>query len=746
MLRRLRSSARLAGPAFGVFVGCCASLLLAAGPGAANRTSQLAVVAARRAPGPLVLEEKPELLKPLTPRGDADQERLEALSLFSAARMLEEQERYAEALRLYQRALRYDPAAVTVARAIVPLAVRLERHAEAVRYALKVVAMENADPMVLRRLGIYLTERGEWEQAVAMYEKAIATRKNAKRTAADVLLEMEMGRLYHLADQYDKAAASFARVLEALADPKRYGVDEEVKKILLGEPGPTYNLIGECFLLANRPSEAIQAFEKAHALAPNQGLLSYNLARVDAKTDKLERTLTRLQVYFDQRLTAEGIAPYRLLAEVLGKLGKKNELLGRLEKLHVADPANVPLAYYLADRYHEAGQLEKAEALLKQLLAKAPTAVGYRGLVDIYAKSNRPDALLETLGNAVAKTGGLEALGEEGAKVAKNAELTRAIVEVARKQIQTTEKPLSYEQRLAVALLVLETRQFDLATEFFNRAIEANGDQAGEVLLSWGLGLLMKEEYARAAEVFQRAIDQKAMPDDEAVFHYYLAGALEMNHQTERALAAARKAAELRDDSPRFLSRVGWVLYHANRNDEAVKVYDDLIKQYDSDHSSAEVRQLMREARLVLSNICVMSHKIPAAQEWLEQVLDEFPDDVSAMNDLGYLWVDENKHLERAERLIRKAVEADPENAAYRDSLGWALYRLGRYEEAVRELEKATASEADPVIFDHLGDAYRKVKQPEKARKAWRQAVEGFQKAKESDKAKAVETKIHKQP
>ncbi len=78
------------------------------------------------------------------------------------------------------------------------------------------------------------------------------------------------------------------------------------------------------------------------------------------------------------------------------------------------------------------------------------------------------------------------------------------------------------------------------------------------------------------------------------------------------------------------------------------------------------------------------------------------------MNDLGYLWADENRHLSRAMKMIRKAVEAEPDNGAYRDSLGWVLYRLGRYEEAIAELEKAAERQPDGVIFDHLGDAYRK--------------------------------------
>ena len=97
-------------------------------------------------------------------------------------------------------------------------------------------------------------------------------------------------------------------------------------------------------------------------------------------------------------------------------------------------------------------------------------------------------------------------------------------------------------------------------------------------------------------------------------------------------------------------------------------------------------------------------------------MLDEFPDDVAALNDLGYIWADQNVRLQRAHRMIRQAVEEDPQNAAYRDSLGWVLYRLGRPEEALVELEKAAADgEPDPVILDHLGDVYHATNQPQKA-------------------------------
>ena len=141
-----------------------------------------------------------------------------------------------------------------------------------------------------------------------------------------------------------------------------------------------------------------------------------------------------------------------------------------------------------------------------------------------------------------------------------------------------------------------------------------------------------------------------------------------------------------------------------------------------------------------------MKHRLPEAEEWLQQVLDEYPDDVAACNDLGYLWADQGTHLERALKMIRHAVEAEPNNAAYRDSLGWVLYRLGRYPAAVVELEKAAAKEPAAEVLDHLGDARFKAGQREKANLAWRHAAAAFRKDKEEDKAKQVEKKVQSRP
>jgi tetratricopeptide (TPR) repeat protein len=297
----------------------------------------------------------------------------------------------------------------------------------------------------------------------------------------------------------------------------------------------------------------------------------------------------------------------------------------------------------------------------------------------------------------------------------------------------------------AAALLAAEGKRWPQAEEFFELAIKAQPKDRAELLLAWGLQLLIEGKHEEAAAVFQRGIDSRALPDDNPAFHFYLAGALAMQDKHDEALAAAQAAAEKRPGNPRFESRLAWILYHARRYDDARQAYQKLIEKYDNDYSSPEVREVLREARLALSNIEVQQENWLAAEEWLEQVLDEFPDDPSANNDLGYLWADRGVHLQRALRMTRLAVEAEPDNVAYLDSLGWALHRLGKHDEALPPLEKAAESDdPDGVILDHLGDVYQALGRHDDAHNAWKRALEAFHKAEENDKARAVRKKLNR--
>lgn len=113
-----------------------------------------------------------------------------------------------------------------------------------------------------------------------------------------------------------------------------------------------------------------------------------------------------------------------------------------------------------------------------------------------------------------------------------------------------------------------------------------------------------------------------------------------------------------------------------------------------------------------------------AAIEQFKKGLSLNPDYPNGLNSLGYLYAEEGINLKEAKILIKKALEFEPDNAAYIDSLGWVYFKEGKYKLAVEELEKAIKLLEDPVIYEHLGDAYFKRKQTNEAQEMWKRALE----------------------
>lgn len=114
----------------------------------------------------------------------------------------------------------------------------------------------------------------------------------------------------------------------------------------------------------------------------------------------------------------------------------------------------------------------------------------------------------------------------------------------------------------------------------------------------------------------------------------------------------------------------------------------------------------------------------PKAEAAFKRALELSPEQPQVMNYLGYSWIDMNINLQEGMDLIQNAVDLRPNDGYIVDSLGWAHYRLGNYEAAVRELERAVELKpADPTINDHLGDAYWRVGRKLEATFQWKRAL-----------------------
>ncbi len=122
--------------------------------------------------------------------------------------------------------------------------------------------------------------------------------------------------------------------------------------------------------------------------------------------------------------------------------------------------------------------------------------------------------------------------------------------------------------------------------------------------------------------------------------------------------------------------------------------------------------------------ICLeRSKQWPKAEADLKKALELFPEQPHVLNYLGYSWIDQGINLDDGMAMIKRAVQQRPDDGYIVDSLGWAYYRLGNYEEATKELERAIdLKPEDPTINDHLGDAYWRIGRTLEARFQWAHA------------------------
>jgi Tfp pilus assembly protein PilF len=111
--------------------------------------------------------------------------------------------------------------------------------------------------------------------------------------------------------------------------------------------------------------------------------------------------------------------------------------------------------------------------------------------------------------------------------------------------------------------------------------------------------------------------------------------------------------------------------------------------------------------------------------ENMKKVIEMDPNHVQGLNYLAFTYAEMGKNLDDAEKYVRRALELEPKDAYIIDTEGWVLYRKGHTKEAVKILETAYKLQPnEPVIAEHLGDAYLKIQMMEKARNMYQRAAE----------------------
>lgn len=124
-----------------------------------------------------------------------------------------------------------------------------------------------------------------------------------------------------------------------------------------------------------------------------------------------------------------------------------------------------------------------------------------------------------------------------------------------------------------------------------------------------------------------------------------------------------------------------------------------------------------------LAHLCDRIGKNGEAVETFERIIEVNSINATALNYVGYWFADRNERLDYALELIDRALEQEPDNGYFIDSRGWVFYQLGRYEQALEDLERAAELVEDAVIFEHLGDVYMKLNNTEKAHTAYEKGL-----------------------
>lgn len=198
-----------------------------------------------------------------------------------------------------------------------------------------------------------------------------------------------------------------------------------------------------------------------------------------------------------------------------------------------------------------------------------------------------------------------------------------------------------------------------------------------------------------------------------------LSQTLEAQGDFDAAVAVLDAARLQHPDNPVTAQLLGDMLRRANRHEEAVSAYTEVLAAVEAAGGSPDWRLWF--ARAVSFE---RTGQWPQAEADFRAALQIEPDQPTVLNYLGYSLVERGENLAEALDMIERAVAGEPDSGYIIDSLAWALYRLGRYNEAVPPMERAVALlPTDPILNDHLGDIYWAVGRHREARFQWRRAL-----------------------
>ncbi|MBF0570431.1 MAG: tetratricopeptide repeat protein [Candidatus Omnitrophica bacterium] len=227
--------------------------------------------------------------------------------------------------------------------------------------------------------------------------------------------------------------------------------------------------------------------------------------------------------------------------------------------------------------------------------------------------------------------------------------------------------------------------------------------------------------YLRLTKISQATVQFKTVArisPQEPQAHYLLALIYSSEHKYDLAASEYEiilKLASRNDQGNTDVYLYLGQLYYAQQK------YPQAIEQF---LKVTEFNPGNASALFLLGSVWADSNDHAKAIEAFRKVLRIEPEHTEALNSLGYMYAEDGVHLDEAIRMISKAIEIDPANGAFYDSLGWALYKKGMYAQALAALQKAETYIKDEILYDHIGDDYKALKDYRGACQYWQKSLD----------------------
>ncbi len=561
------------------------------------------------------------------------------------------------------------------------------------------------------------------------------------------------------------ATGCFCSCSPAVLSPVRHAAPEAPEDTRQADTQCSYfyYLVGRSAELKGHEhyEEAVEAYEKALVCDGRATHVMRDLAVLLLRMNRRQHALDWLEKIL--AIDPTDLQTVSLVANIYAAEGQNEAAVGAYRKLLDLEPGNQQALLLLGTFYARHRQYEEAKQILQKLLSlDSDSADGYLYLAKLYRELKLFDRaakyyqkslslrwstltaieaadLLEGMSRyQQAEKLYLRMLEEDDANEHARLRLAEIYdrlgeVDKAVKMLQEL-KEYSVEPQqvdLVIGRILVENARLDQAEALFKKMIvDYPGLETARTLLA----MVYYEKGAKEQAVKQLA----AIPRDSESYADALVMRVRILVEMKDFQQAESILTEAIESGVEPLSKMYTLLaslyQKMGRIDDARKIFQQALSLFAEDH------QVLFEYGIFLDKTGDQKGAIKAMQK----VLELNPDDPYALNYIGYTWADKGIHLEKAEQYLEKAVKQLPKDGFVRDSLGWAYFKLGKIDAAIRELEAASELEPeDPTIAEHLGDAFVRKGDIEAAAEHYQRAIKYYT---GEEKRQEVRTKLQALP